>query len=280
MIQHTVVTPGYFQTMGIPLLYGRDFTDADAKGAQLVTIIDERLAHKYWPNEIPLGKRVRFGPPEDNEPWHTVIGVVRAVRHQRMQEDTAESVYLPYLQIPINGMAVVVRTSSDPTNLVPAFRSAVAGLDPDIPVNEVSPMDKVIAESIWRPRLYAALFAVFAAGALILAVIGIYGVMAYLVVTRTHEIGVRMALGATARDMFKFIVGRGMKLTVIGVVLGVGVAYGLTRLMRGLLFNTSTTDPLVFILISLLLMLVAFLACYIPARRATKVDPLVALRYE
>jgi putative ABC transport system permease protein len=279
MIQHTVVTPGYFQTMGIPLLYGRDFTDADAKGAQLVTIIDERLAHKYWPNEIPLGKRVRFGPPEDNEPWHTVIGVVRAVRHQRMQEDTAESVYLPYLQIPINGMAVVVRTSSDPTNLVPAFRSAVAGLDPDIPVNEVSPMDKVIAESIWQPRLYAALFAVFAAGALILAVIGIYGVMAYLVVTRTHEIGVRMALGATARDMFKFIVGRGMKLTVIGVVLGVGVAYGLTRLMRGLLFNTSTTDPLVFILISLLLMLVAFLACYIPARRATKVDPLVALRY-
>jgi len=280
MIQHTVVTPGYFQTMGIPLLYGRDFTDADAKGAQLVTIIDERLAHKYWPNEIPLGKRVRFGPPEDNEPWHTVIGVVRAVRHQRMQEDTAESVYLPYLQIPINGMAVVVRTSSDPTNLVPAFRSAVSGLDPDIPVNEVSPMDKVIAESIWQPRLYAALFAVFAAGALILAVIGIYGVMAYLVVTRTHEIGVRMALGATARDMFKFIVGRGMKLTVIGVVLGVGVAYGLTRLMRGLLFNTSTTDPLVFILISLLLMLVAFLACYIPARRATKVDPLVALRYE
>jgi putative ABC transport system permease protein len=280
MIQHTVVTPGYFQTMGIPLLYGRDFTDADAIGSPLVTIIDERLAHKYWPNEIPLGKRVRFGPPEDNEPWHTVVGVVRAVRHQRMQEDTAESVYLPYLQIPINGMAAVMRTSSDPTNLVPAFRSAVAGLDPDIPVSEVSPMEKVIAESIWQPRLYAALFAVFAAGALILAVIGIYGVMAYLVVTRTHEIGVRMALGATARDVFKFIVGRGMKLTAIGVVLGVGGAYGLTRLMRGLLFNTSTTDPLVFVLISLLLTLVAFLACYIPARRATKVDPLVALRYE
>lgn len=280
MIQHTVVTPGYFQTMGIPMLYGRDFTDADAKGATLVTIIDERLARKYWPNEIPLGKRVRFGPPEDNEPWHTIIGVVSAVRHQRMQEDTAESVYLPHLQIPTSGMALVVRATSDAGSVVPAIRSAVSGLDPDIPVNEVAPMEKVIAESIWQPRLYAALFAVFAAGALILAVIGIYGVMAYLVVTRTHEIGVRMALGATARDVFKFIVGRGMKLTVIGVLLGVGGAYGLTRLMRGLLFNTSTTDPLVFVLISLLLTLVAFLACYIPARRATKVDPLVALRYE
>jgi putative ABC transport system permease protein len=280
MIQHTVVTPGYFKTMGIPLLYGRDFTDADATGGQLVTIIDERIARKYWPNEIPLGKRIRFGPPEDNEPWHTIVGVVPAVRHQRMQEDTAESVYLPHLQIPISGMAVVLRTSADPTSLVPAFRSAVAEMDPDIPVREVAGMEKVIAESIWQPRLYAALFAVFAGGALILAVIGIYGVMAYLVVTRTHEIGVRIALGATARDVFKFIVGRGMKLTAIGVLLGVGGAYGLTRLMRGLLFNTSATDPLVFILISVLLTLVAFLACYIPARRATKVDPLVALRYE
>jgi putative ABC transport system permease protein len=280
MIQHTVVTPGYFQTMGIPLLYGRDFTDTDAKGAALVTIIDERLARKYWPNEVPVGKRVRFGPPEDNEPWHTIIGVVSAVRHQRMQEDTAESVYLPHLQIPTSGMALVVHTTSDAGGVVPAIRAVVSGLDPDIPVNEVAPMEQVIAESIWQPRLYAALFAVFAAGALILAVIGIYGVMAYLVVTRTHEIGVRMALGATARDVFKFIVGRGMKLTVIGVLLGVGGAYGLTRLMRGLLFNTSTTDPLVFVLISLLLTLVAFLACYIPARRATKVDPLVALRYE
>ena len=280
MIQHTVVTPGYFRTMGIPLLYGRDFNTADAPGAPPVTIIDERLAKKYWPNEIPLGKRIRFGPPEDNEPWHTIIGVVNTVRHQRMQEDTRESVYLPHLQIPVNGMSLVTRTTSDPVTLAPAIRSNVAQLDPDIPINEVAPMDKVIAESIWQPRLYATLFAVFAGGALILAVIGIYGVMAYLVVTRTHEIGVRMALGATARDVFKFIVGRGMKLTAIGVVLGIGGAYGLTRLMRGLLFNTSTTDPLVFVLISLLLTLVAFLACYIPARRATKVDPLVALRYE
>ena len=280
MIQHTVVTPDYFRTMGIPLLSGRDFTDADAKGSQLVTIIDERLARKYWPNQSAIGKRVRFGPPEDNEPWHTIVGVVGTVRHQRMQEDTAESVYLPHAQIPVNGMALVTRTTSEPKDLVAAIRREAAQLDSDLPVSKVTTMKEVIDESIWQPRLYATLFGVFAGGALLLALIGIYGVMAFLVQTRTHEIGVRMALGATARDVFKLIVGRGMKLTAIGVLIGIGGAIAVTRLMHSLLFNTSATDPLVFILISGLLAVAAFLACYIPARRAAKVDPLVALRYE
>jgi putative ABC transport system permease protein len=280
MIQHTVVTPGYFQTMGITMLSGRDFMTSDTTDAPRVTIIDERLAREYWPNESPLGKRVRFGPPEDNEPWHTVIGVVSSVRHERMQEDTRKSVYLPHAQIPVNAVALVARTSSNPENLVTPVRREVAQLDRDLPLSDIATMEKVIAESIWQPRLYALLFAAFAAGALILAIIGIYGVMAYLVVTRTHEIGVRMALGATARDVFRLIVGRGMKLTAIGVLLGVGGAFALTRLMRGLLFNISATDPVTFVLISLLLVLAAFLACYIPARRATKVDPLIALRYE
>jgi putative ABC transport system permease protein len=279
-IQHTVVTPGYFKTMGIHLLAGRDFTDADTSDAPKVTIIDERLAQEYWPNESPLGKRIRFGPPEDNEPWHTVIGVVNRVRHQRMQEETNKSVYLPHLQIPVNGLTVVARTASNPQNLVAAIRREVAQLDRDLPLIDVATMDEVVAESIWQPRLYATLFAVFAGGALILAVIGIYGVMAYLVVTRTHEIGVRMALGATARDVLKLIVGRGMRLTAIGVVIGVVGAFAVTRLLRGLLFNISATDPATFILISVLLSVAAFLACYIPARRATRVDPLVALRYE
>ena len=279
-IQHTVVTPGYFRTMGITLLAGRDFNDADTKDAPNVTIIDDRLARQYWPNASPLGKRIRFGPPEDNEPWHTIVGVVSAVRHERMQEETRQSVYLPHQKVPTSGMTLVARTSVNPHDFIGAVRREVAQLDPDLPVSEVATMEEVVAESIWQPRLYAMLFAVFASGALLLALIGIYGVMAFLVQTRTHEIGVRMALGATARDVFKLIVGRGMKLTAVGVLIGVAGAIALTRLMHSLLFNTSATDPFTFVLISLLLSLAAFFACYIPARRAAKVDPLVALRYE
>ena len=279
IIQHTVVTPGYFRTMGIPLLAGRDFNDADANDSLDVTIIDERLAREYWPNESPIGKRVRFGPPEDNEPWHTIVGVAGSVRDQRVQEDTRKSVYLPHQKIPVGGLALVTRTTANPEDLAAAIRREVAQLDPDLPVS-ASTMEEVVAESIWQPRLYATLFGAFAGGALLLALIGIYGVMAFLVQTRTHEIGVRMALGATTRDVFKLIVGRGMKLTAVGVLIGVGGAIALTRLMHSLLFNTSATDPVTFILISLLLSFAAFLACYLPARRAAKVDPLVALRYE
>ncbi len=280
MIQHNVITPGYFRALGIPLLMGRDFSETDAQDAPKVTIIDESLAREYWPQQSPLGKRVRFGPPEDNEPWHTVVGVVGTVRHERLDAETRKSVYLAHRQIPVNGMALAVRATANPASLAGAVRGQVKELDPDLPVTKVLTMEEVIAQSVWQPRLYTILFGVFAAVALLLAAVGIYGVMAYTVTTRTHEIGVRVALGAQTRDVLRLIIGQGMRLALVGVALGLVGAFALTRLMKNLLFEVKATDPLTFAALATLLALIALAACWIPARRAAKVDPMVALRYE
>jgi putative ABC transport system permease protein len=275
-----VITPNYFRAMGMSLLAGRDFTDADSHDATKVTIIDERLAQEYWPGESPLGKRIRFGPPEDNEPWHTIVGVVGAVRHERLDAVTRMSIYVPHQQIPVRGMTLAVRAASQPENLVAAVRNQVWELDRDQPVNNVRTMNEVISRSVWQQRLYTILFGAFAGVALLLACVGIYGVMAYSVTQRTHEIGIRMALGAQTSDVLRMVVGQGMLLAVIGVAIGLVGAVALTRVMSSLLFNVSATDPQTFVAVSLLLTGVALLACYIPARRATRVDPMVALRYE
>jgi len=280
MIQHTVVTPGYFRVLGIPILMGRDFTESDAPDAPKVTIIDERLAREYWPGASPLGKRVRFGPPEDNEPWHTVVGVVAAVRHQRLEAETRKSVYMPQSQLLVNGLSVVVRATTDPAGLVGAVRGEIRGLDPDLPIRNVMTMEEVVSRSIWQPRLYAILFGVFAGVALLLAAVGIYGVMAYTVTMRTHELGVRMALGAKAGDVLRLVIWYGMRLAVVGVALGLVGAFAVTRLMKNLLFEVKATDPVTFAVFATVLMLVALTACWLPARRATKVDPILALRYE
>jgi len=280
MIQHTVVMPGYFTTLGIPLLSGRDFSETDGPNTPKVTIIDERLAREYWPNASPLGKRIRFGPPEDNEPWHTVVGVAGAVRHARLDVDTDKIVYLPHLQIPVNGLALVVRATANPESLAGAVRSKVREMDADLPVTKVMTMEDVVAQSIWQPRLYSILFGVFAIVALLLATVGIYGVMSYTVSTRTREFGLRMALGAQSGDLIRLILGQGMRLAFLGVAAGLVGAFALTRLLKNLLFEVTATDPLTFALITALLTLVALAACWLPARRATKVDPLVALRYE
>ncbi|MFL6276640.1 MAG: ABC transporter permease [Blastocatellia bacterium] len=279
-IQHNVVTPGYFRALGIPILEGRDFTDADTTDGPKITIVDERLARQYWPNESAVGKRIRFGPPEDNEPWHTIVGVVGAVRHERLEATTRNSVYLPHVEVPVGRMYITLRSTSKPESLVEPARAQIHALDPDLPITHVRTMDEVEAQSVWQPRLYTILFGVFAAVALLLAAVGLYGVMAYTVTMRTHEIGLRVALGAQSGDVLKLIAGQGIKLALIGVGSGLIAALLLTRLMATLLFNTSVNDPLIFAGIAVLLTLVALLACYIPARRATKVDPMVALRYE
>jgi putative ABC transport system permease protein len=280
MINHCVVTPGYFRAMGIPLLAGRDLAESDAREAQKVTVIDERLAREYWPGESPLGKRVRFGPPESNEPWHTVVGVVGAVRHERPDAATRMSVYLPYQQMPVRQMTLAVRTEGEPTGLAAAVRQQVRELDPDQPVTGMRTMEEVISRAIWQPRLHAILFGVFAAVALLLASVGIYGVMSYAVTQRTHEIGVRVALGARPRDILRLVVGHGLTLTLVGIALGAGAALALTQVMSSLLFEVSAADPATFAVNVALLAAVSLVACYIPARRATRVDPLVALRYE
>ncbi|HXU36322.1 MAG TPA: ABC transporter permease [Blastocatellia bacterium] len=296
MINHCVVSPGYFSTMGIPILKGRDFDERDTKAQSApqigvrdggmpaastgVTIIDERLAREYWPDEDPIGKRIRFGPPEDNEPWHTIVGVVGEVKHERLDSSTRKSVYLPYAQMPVGGSSIAIRTSGRPENLVSAVRALVKELDPDLPLTRMMPMSQIVARSVWQPRLYTALFGVFAAVALILAAVGIYGVMSYAVTQRTREIGLRMALGAEKKDVMKLVVGQGVVLAALGVGTGLVAAVGLTRLMSSLLFGVTATDLATFAAVSVLLAGVALGACFVPARRAAKVDPMVALRYE
>ena len=280
LVNNCVITPNYFGAIGITLLTGRDFTNADARDAAKVTIIDERLAREYWPNESPLGKRIRFGPPEDNEPWHTIVGVVGEVKHESLNLTRRKSVYLPHAQISIGGMALAVRTRAYPESLAAAIRDQVKELDPNQPVTAVRTMSEVISRSVWQPRLYAILFGVFAAVALLLASVGIYGVMSYTVAQRTHEIGIRMALGAGRGDVLRLVITQGMWLVLVGVGIGVLASLALTRLMQSLLFGVGATDPVTFAGVTVLLAAAALIACYVPARRATKVDPMIALRYE
>jgi len=296
MINHCVISPDYFKTMGIPILKGRDFNGRDRapeRGSEVavrgevqpgastgVTIIDERLAREYWPDQDPIGKRVRFGPPEDNEPWHTIVGVVGEVRHERLDAATRKSVYLPHAQVPIGGTRLAIRTEGRPESIIGAVRNQVREVDSDLPLTRVMPMTDVVARSVWKERLYTALFGVFAAVALILATVGIYGVMSYVVTQRTREIGLRMALGAQRTDVLKMVVGHGALVTAAGIGVGVVAAVGLTRLMSSLLFNITATDPMTFFAVSIVLAGVALAACFVPARRAAKVDPMVALRYE
>jgi putative ABC transport system permease protein len=276
----TPVSANYFQAMGIRLLKGRVFTEADTEKAQTVTVINETMARRFWPNEEPLGKRLKQGWPEDKSPWREVVGVVSDVKVNGVDQETPLQSYLPLAQEPTRGLALVVRTEGAPLLLAATVEQTIHSIDKDLPVFNARSMDQLLDNAIARQRLTMVLLTGFAVVALLLAAVGIYGVVSYSVSLRTHEIGIRMALGAQAGDVLKLIAGQGMMLALIGVVIGLGASLALTRLMESLLFGVSATDPATFAVIALLLSGVALLACYIPARRAAKVDPMVALRYE
>jgi putative ABC transport system permease protein len=275
------VSPGYFDVMGVRVLEGRVFDDRDRSDAPLVCLIDETFARAHWPGESPLGKRLKFGRLSNTEhKWMEVVGVVAHVKNYGVDEESRVEMYLPYLQSSVSGFTLLVRSEGDPGALTAGLRQAVRAVDPELPVYAIRTLREIVADRSAQRRLAVVLISVFAAVALVLAAVGIYGVMSYAVAQRTQEIGIRMALGAERQHVLQMVLRSGATMAVLGVGIGLVTAFGLARLMTSLLFQTSAADPPTFSIVPLLLAAVALLACYLPARRATRVDPMVALRYE
>jgi putative ABC transport system permease protein len=281
IITTRVISPKYLTTMGIPLLRGRQFGPEETAKMPGAVIISETMARRYWPNEDPLGKRLTPGRNAGPEDWFQIIGIAKDVKQFELTAASKPQMYLPYVQADFFAPRdLVVKTDVDPIGMAATVRRAVWEIDKDQPVSNIKTMDEIAAESVARQRFSMLLLAIFAGVALVLAAVGIYGVMSYSVTQRRNEIGIRMALGAQRSDVLKLTVGQGLKLVLVGVSVGLVGAFVLTRLMVSLLFGVGATDPGTFIGISVILVSVALIASYIPARRATKVDPLVALRYQ
>lgn len=281
---HERSSPGYFQTLGIPLIKGRDFTWADDKGAQLVAIINDSTAKRFFPGQDPIGKRLHWGGPASQEagaPWLTIVGVVGDVRYRDLGAFRPD-IYVPYLQNPYPTMDMVIRTTGDPLEMVEPVRQRIFALDKDMPLTKVTTLEQSFSDSIARPRLRAMLLGLFAAMALLLAAVGLYGIIAYSVSQRLQEIGIRLALGADRRDVVRLILRQGVSLTLLGLAAGLVIALsvGATGWLSELLYEVKALDLLVFALVPLVLVAVTLIASFLPARRATKVDPLAALRYE
>jgi putative ABC transport system permease protein len=274
------ITPEYFRVMGIRMLRGRVFTWADDENSLEVAIVNEGMARRYWPGEDAIGKRVSINNRDGQPVWRQIVGVVNDVKHDGLTAATRPHIYIPTMQMTYPGSILAIRAKGDPAALANTIRREVAAVDNYQPLADIGTMEKVVSDSVADRRFQMTLLAIFAAVALILAATGVYSVMATAVARRTHEMGIRLALGAPPRAVLKLVVGQGMKLALAGVGIGLATAFGLTRLMRGLLFGVSALDPLTFVAVALLLAGVALIACYIPARRAMRVDPLTALRSE
>lgn len=277
-VNHIVIAPGYFRTLGVPLLQGRDFTDSDYD-QPLIVIVSASFAQKYWPGESALGKRIRFGPPANNESWHTVVGVVADYKHGEFRGPDRSNVYLPY-QKNIIPSSLLIRTSVDPATIVQAVRSRISTFDKDIAVGQTLTLDQIIDRISWQDRFLTVIMGVFAALALALSAVGLYAIISYTVSLSTHEIGIRMALGASAARVRSMILRQGMLLAGTGLLLGISVAMGLARLLKSQLYQVSPLDPATYIAVPVALLAIATFAAFLPTRRATSVDPVLALRHE
>ena len=268
IVNHVVVTPAYFRTLQIPLLQGREFTEADFVQPH-VLIVAQAFARKYWPEGGALAKRIRFGPPNRNEPWYVIVGVVADNKHESLKGINRPAVYLPY-SADITPSSLLVRTSGDPLKIVRAVRARIAGVDSDFAVSHVYSLPQLIERTTWQDRFLTVLFVAFAAMALVLAAVGLYAVLSYTVSLNTHEIGIRMALGASASSVRRMLMRQGVGLAGAGLCVGMAAALALTRLLKTQLYEISPLDPVTYLATPVALMAVAALAAFLPARRATR----------
>jgi putative ABC transport system permease protein len=276
-----MVGPQYFRAMGIPLLTGRSFTDADKEGTLPVAIVNKELVRENWPAQNPIGKRLKMHG--DKFPWLTVIGVAGNVRTQGLDIGFFPEIYMPYTQYSSwqeRPFDLVIRTFGQPLSIVSGVRSTVAELDKNLPISDIRTLDQVTSETLSLKNFLTVLLTSFAGLALLLAAVGIYGVMAYSVAQRIREVGIRMALGAERSDILRGVIRQGLALAFVGIAVGLVGAFGLTRFLSTQLYGVKATDPLTFTVVPFVLVTVAFFAAYIPARRASRVDPMIALRYE
>ena len=278
--KYTIICPNYFRTMGIKLVSGREFTERDLQNAPGVTVINEAMAKRFWPNEDPVGKRIKIGLFNSTNPWMTVVGVAQDVKQGGLDQQTRPEFFRPYNQAAWPSMAIVVRTSSSPGAFITPIKQALARIEPDRAASGIRTMDEVVYNSVGSRRFPMMLLVAFSVVALTLAAVGISGVVAFSVTQRTREIGIRMALGADKGDVLRLVLNRNMIVALIGVVVGLAASLVLTRSLTGLLFEVKPMDPIILGSVALIVAIVAFVACYLPARRATKVDPIIALRCE